>query len=326
VTVYEADLAREFRFDDARARYIVADYDPDGSPGSPGSWIPLGSPLLTDYDGVSPYLDGEVDMTTYGHTALRSYFGTAGHADVATGAEAYYHGDLIDSSMLTTDAAGASVTSVAYTAFGEPAAGASAPSSLDTRYQYAGSWGYESGLLGLQGANTDLPALTFQHLGWRWYQPDIGRFVQRDLIGIWGGLNVYLYVGARPTLSVDPSGLDDYDDAMRERENNERNNITDLKGHAGHILLGWLPKGLEGGVTNGVVSGGVGGDVDGNWWVYCSVSVPFVPGASAGVSVGSDGAHAGIGVSSGPIGVGVSTGGGTSVGGKFGPIEGGAIY
>jgi RHS repeat-associated protein len=204
--VYEADLAREFRYDDPRARYIVADFDPN-DPTRPGRWTAFGDALLTDHDGVSPYLDGDLDLDTYGYSASRSHFGTAGHADVASGAEAYYHGDLIDSTMLTTDSGGAGILpAVAYTAFGEPAAGASAPSALDTRYQYAGGWGYESGLLGLQGANTALAALTFQHLGWRWYDPSTGRFIQRDPIGLRGGWNVYVCCNSDLVDCVDPEG------------------------------------------------------------------------------------------------------------------------
>ena len=75
------------------------------------------------------------------------------------------------------------------------------------RYAYAGQHGYESGLLSRSGANPNLPPITLQHLGWRWYDPAIGRFVQRDPIGIAGGMNVYAYVDARPLQSVDSDGL-----------------------------------------------------------------------------------------------------------------------
>ena len=54
--------------------------------------------------------------------------------------------------------------------------------------------------------NPSLPPITLQHVGARWYDPDIGRFVQRDPIGIAGGLSVYAYVLNRPTIGVDPTG------------------------------------------------------------------------------------------------------------------------
>ena len=51
------------------------------------------------------------------------------------------------------------------------------------------------------------PPITLQHVGWRWYQPDTGRFTQRDPIGIRGGLNVYEYCGGNPVAEGDPEGL-----------------------------------------------------------------------------------------------------------------------
>jgi hypothetical protein len=75
---------------------------------------------------------------------------------------AFLHGDLIGTTNLTTDAAGGPLqaAAVAYTAFGEPVGD---PSTLDTRSQYAGAWGYESDLLSLAGVNPNLPAITLQH-------------------------------------------------------------------------------------------------------------------------------------------------------------------
>jgi len=130
---------------------------------------------------------------------------------VSTGATQYLHGDLIDSTMLMTDDNGAAVGTTAYTAFGELVTGYS---ELATRYQYAGGWGYETGgfgddpgLLILNGAPGTAP-ITLQHVGHRWYDPSIGRFLQRDPIGILGGFNCYAYLAANPTNGVDPDGLD----------------------------------------------------------------------------------------------------------------------
>ena len=100
---------------------------------------------------------------------------------------------------------------VTYSAFGEVLdasgqPGGSAPAGLP-RYQYAGGFGYESDLLALRGANPNLPAVTPQHLGWRWYDPAIGRFVQRDPAGLRGDLNTYVYAYSNAILLVDPSGL-----------------------------------------------------------------------------------------------------------------------
>ncbi len=105
--------------------------------------------------------------------------------------------------MLATDPNGDAAASLAYTAFGEPIGD---PNELNTRYQYAGGWGYESDLLTLDGVPGTAP-ITLQHVGARWYQPGIGRFVQRDSISIRGGFNLYLYCGNNPLISVDPTGL-----------------------------------------------------------------------------------------------------------------------
>jgi RHS repeat-associated protein len=77
-----------------------------------------------------------------------------------------------------------------FTAFGEPISGASA------RYGYVGSWGYQ--------AHEEFP---FFHVGARYYDPAIGRFLQRDPIGINGGFNAYSYVNGMATLFLDPLGL-----------------------------------------------------------------------------------------------------------------------
>ncbi len=140
-----------------------------------------------------------------------------------------FHGDLTGSTMLLTDGEGAVAGSpTSYTAFGEqvwrdPNSAAHVGGPLPAgypRYAYAGAYGYESGPWGqdpneaaspgplvLHGANPDLPPITLMHVGARWYQPGIGRFVQRDPIGIDGGVNLYAYVGSCPTATVDSDGL-----------------------------------------------------------------------------------------------------------------------
>jgi RHS repeat-associated protein len=62
-------------------------------------------------------------------------------------------------------------------------------------------------VLGLAGVNPAVPPLRLLHVGWRWYDPALGRFVQRDPIGLTGGLNVYVYLRANPVCVVDPLGL-----------------------------------------------------------------------------------------------------------------------
>ena len=48
------------------------------------------------------------------------------------------------------------------------------------------------------------------HMGARYYDPDAGRFLSEDPLGIAGGLNLYRYASNNPVLHRDPTGLDDY--------------------------------------------------------------------------------------------------------------------
>ena len=45
----------------------------------------------------------------------------------------------------------------------------------------------------------------------RWYDPQIGRFISEDPIGLAGGINQFAYVGNSPQNATDPSGLYEID-------------------------------------------------------------------------------------------------------------------
>jgi len=47
------------------------------------------------------------------------------------------------------------------------------------------------------------------HMGARYYDPELGRFLSEDPIGIAGGLNLYAYAGNDPINRTDRSGLDE---------------------------------------------------------------------------------------------------------------------
>jgi len=87
-----------------------------------------------------------------------------------------------------------------YTAFGERIA---VTGATDSRYGYVGAWQYQAPTTSAD----PLSELGWLHVGHRYYDPASGRFVQRDPIGIAGGLNTYAYVGATPTGLLDPEGL-----------------------------------------------------------------------------------------------------------------------
>lgn len=199
---YARNAAREFLYDSGRQRYLVRDLRVDEG----YLWEPVDGWCWTDYAGEQPYADFTFDPNNplTERMGYLSGLGVHGQQTVGeSGAQTYLHGDLIDSTMLTTDGAGQAVNTLAYTAFGEPIGN---PALMGTRYQYGGGYGYESDLLVLEGASGTAP-ITLQHVGARWYQPGIGRFVQRDPLGLVGGLNVYTYVDNEPCFQVDPDGF-----------------------------------------------------------------------------------------------------------------------
>jgi RHS repeat-associated protein len=42
----------------------------------------------------------------------------------------------------------------------------------------------------------------------RYYSPQLGRFLQRDPVGYWAGINLYTYCSNNPTSWIDPFGWD----------------------------------------------------------------------------------------------------------------------
>jgi RHS repeat-associated protein len=150
----------------------------------------------TDYDDDESY----GDYTVSGSTATNARSFELGLATVDPWASSgstntkYFHGDQIGTTR-SMSAAGLPVLPAVYTAFGERISG------TNHRYGYAGEWGYQA---------HNFPAsdpIPFLHVGARYYDPSSGRFVQRDRIGLAGGVNYYRYSGNRPSSLVDPTGL-----------------------------------------------------------------------------------------------------------------------
>lgn len=99
----------------------------------------------------------------------------------------FFHADGLGSIVAGTDASGVVSLQRVFDAFGNWQAGNSA-----NGYSYTGrEWDGEVGMYYYRA---------------RYYDPLQGRFVSRDPIGFFGGINLYTYVGGNPTGYVDPDG------------------------------------------------------------------------------------------------------------------------
>lgn len=111
--------------------------------------------------------------------------------DTVGGSARYLHSDHLGTLRITTNASGVAGIHRVFTAFGE---------RIDTtpvnRFGYVGAHGYQ--------AHAEF---TYLHVGARYYDPASGRFLQRDPIGIRGGLNVYSYIESNTVVKIDPEGL-----------------------------------------------------------------------------------------------------------------------
>ncbi len=185
---------------------------------------------FTDYVGNAPVLDywdpsdNATPLTAYvPGLAEIDLFDEVNEVPWATPVVTYLYTDMLGSTWFkTSDPASGTVTatlSTVRTAFGEIiAVGGTGP---DSRYGYVGAHGYQehdydSGDGGTTYRGDGIPdnligrsatdGFPYMHVGARYYNPSTGRFMQRDPIGIWGGLNTYVYVLNMPTVGIDPTG------------------------------------------------------------------------------------------------------------------------
>jgi RHS repeat-associated protein len=103
----------------------------------------------------------------------------------------YFAEDHLGSTTALTDSKGALVERQTYDAYG------SSVGSAKTRY-------------GFTGRERD-PLTGLMYYRARWYDPQIGRFISEDPIGLAGGINQFAYVGNNPQNGIDPSGLYEID-------------------------------------------------------------------------------------------------------------------
>ncbi len=263
-----ANPGTEYRYAGGQRRYLLRQKD-----AQTGEWHDV---QWSDYVGNSIYADYTV--TEGVPTETRGYMPGLWETDLTTQpAQTFFlHTDLLGSVRLMSDQEGAMITDgdggglQHYTAFGEPFVIMSDGTylqnlyQLPTRYGYAGSSGYEN----LSALSTRNSALL--HLGERFYNPGLGRFLQRDPIGIGGGLGVYGYVRNSPLSRVDPTG--------------EWNFLGSVVGGVIGGVIGGVVGGLTGGWA-GAAAGAIGGIVTGAL-AGSGVVPPAVAGAVGGLLSG----------------------------------------
>jgi RHS repeat-associated protein len=99
----------------------------------------------------------------------------------------YYHQDGLGSVVALSTPAGATEATQRFDAWGNKTVGAGTIP-----------------LYGYTGREPDATGLTYYRA--RYYDPTVGRFTQRDPIGLSGGINLYAYVNNNPVNATDPSG------------------------------------------------------------------------------------------------------------------------
>jgi RHS repeat-associated protein len=150
------------------------------------------------YDGnqVVADLDGDGDI-------LRSYVWGQGIDNLLsftdhTSSSTYYAiKDHQNTVLAMADASGAVVESYEYDAYGnttilDTSGNELSESAIGNRYMFQGrEYDSSTGLYYFRS---------------RWYDPDSGRWLSKDLIGIEGGLNQYEFCGNNPVNNIDPDG------------------------------------------------------------------------------------------------------------------------
>jgi RHS repeat-associated protein len=106
----------------------------------------------------------------------------------AGGTASYFVADHLGTTRAFTDASGAITSSIGYDSYGNVTSG-----STSTRYTYTG-----------RESDTETGLIYYRA---RWYDPDQGRFISEDPLGLKGGVNLFGYVANNPARFSDPGGL-----------------------------------------------------------------------------------------------------------------------
>ncbi len=139
-----------------------------------------------DFDGrlLFESIDSEV-------TARYFYLGPRLAAMERNGSHFFYHFDRNGNTLSLSDASGKVVTSYAYSVEGMKTTSGKV---VDNPFTYVGAYGVIDEGNGLY------------QMGRRYYDADLGRFLQKDPLGFEGGPNLYTYAANNPVDGIDPEG------------------------------------------------------------------------------------------------------------------------
>jgi RHS repeat-associated protein len=199
---YENRLVRATKFEKDETKVVSFKYDPFNRRIEKKVEELEGDKVETKtytyvYDGANLILELEIgtdDKDKKTEKATRYLYGLGTSEPLAIeqkGEIYYYHLDGLNTPAALTDHKGKVTVSYEYSAFGER------KHHGNTVKQYLTFPGqYLDGETGL-------------HYNWnRYYDPETGRYITVDPIGLAGGMNLYSYVSANPISRIDPMGLE----------------------------------------------------------------------------------------------------------------------
>jgi RHS repeat-associated protein len=150
---------------------------------------------LVDPNGFLPQVIAEMD----GAYNITSYYVYDGMGLVAkmtpSGSIYFYHYNGSGNTIAMTDASGNMVNKYAYDEFGNLV---NVQETVPNPFLFGGQYGVmddDNGLLYMRA---------------RYYDPQVGRFINKDPIGYRGGLNLFAYAGSNPLNWIDPLGLEEF--------------------------------------------------------------------------------------------------------------------
>jgi RHS repeat-associated protein len=144
------------------------------------SKVSITAPIST----YGPGVDDILAMTIYGSGGMTNY---------------YYLKDLANTVLALANSSGSIVESYVYDAYGNV-------TIRNGGGNVIGTSAYGNRFL-FQGREYDYTTQLY-HFRARWYDPETGRWLSNDPIGISGGLNLYAFCANNPVNFVDPMGLD----------------------------------------------------------------------------------------------------------------------